>query len=116
MPRHRAVRETSCWTCHEPPQRPPHGRSCVAPASQSAGVAVSIEALAPGLAHHIVNTLGWRSLRPLQADAIAPLLAGADAVLLAPTAGGKTEAAMFPLLTAMERGRWAGTRCSTSAR
>ena len=46
--------------------------------------------------HHVVNTLGWTSLRPLQQDAIAPLLRGDDALLLAPTAGGKTEAAFFP--------------------
>ena len=26
--------------------------------------------------HHIVNTLGWRSLRPLQAEAIEPLVGG----------------------------------------
>ncbi|WP_211244530.1 DEAD/DEAH box helicase [Actinospica robiniae] len=65
-------------------------------------------ALHPVLAHHIVNTLGWRNLRPLQRAAIRPLLAGADAVLLAPTAGGKTEAALFPLLTAMDRDRRRG--------
>ncbi|RZT87170.1 ATP-dependent Lhr-like helicase [Pseudonocardia sediminis] len=69
---------------------------------------MTIDRLAPGLAHHIVNTLGWRSLRPLQTDAIEPLLRGDDAVLLAPTAGGKTEAAMFPLLSAMEEQRWTG--------
>ena len=60
--------------------------------------------------------LGWRDLRPLQGEAIEPLLAGRDALLLAPTAGGKTEAAIFPLLTAMERDRGPGCRCSTSAR
>lgn len=60
------------------------------------------------LVHHIVNTLGWRSLRPLQQEAIDPLLDGEDAVLLAPTAGGKTEAALFPLLTAMEQQGWTG--------
>ncbi|MDS1270752.1 DEAD/DEAH box helicase [Lipingzhangella sp. LS1_29] len=73
--------------------------------------AVSVDApqeLHPSLVHHIVNTLEWPSLRPLQRDAVAPLLAGEDAVLLAPTAGGKTEAAVFPLLTAMERDRWEG--------
>lgn len=64
--------------------------------------------LHPTLAHHIVNTLGWRSLRPLQDEAIGPLLAGSDAVLLAPTAGGKTEAAMFPLLSAMAEQKWFG--------
>ena len=39
---------------------------------------------------------------PLQEQAVGPVLDGADALLLAPTAGGKTEAAVFPLLTAME--------------
>ncbi|WP_033825871.1 MULTISPECIES: DEAD/DEAH box helicase [unclassified Kitasatospora] len=64
--------------------------------------------LQPALVHHIVNSLGWRDLRPLQQESIAPLMDGADAVLLAPTAGGKTEAASFPLLSAMEQGRWTG--------
>ncbi|WP_068057224.1 DEAD/DEAH box helicase [Nocardia xishanensis] len=64
--------------------------------------------LHPVVVHHIVNTLGWPGLRPLQQDAIAPLVDGADAVLLAPTAGGKTEAACFPLLSAMEQQHWTG--------
>ena len=46
------------------------------------------DALHPVVQHHIVNTLGWRDLRPLQDAAVEPLLAGEDAVLLAPTAGG----------------------------
>lgn len=65
--------------------------------------------LDPVLGHHIVNALGWRSLRPLQEEAIEPLLGGEDALLLAPTAGGKTEAAAFPLLTRMNRHGWKGT-------
>lgn len=65
--------------------------------------------LDPALVHHIVNTLGWPGLRPLQEEAIAPLLAGEDAVLLAPTAGGKTEAAAFPLLSKMTAQQWSGT-------
>ncbi|MFF7851055.1 DEAD/DEAH box helicase [Streptomyces sp. NPDC007910] len=65
--------------------------------------------LDPALVHHIVNTLGWRSLRPLQEESVAPVLAGDDAVLLAPTAGGKTEAACFPLLSRMAKNRWTGT-------
>ena len=52
---------------------------------------------------------GWRDLRPLQHEAIEPLLAGDDALLLAPTAGGKTEAAIFPLLSRMAAERWPGT-------
>jgi ATP-dependent Lhr-like helicase len=66
-------------------------------------------ALDPVLLHHIVNTLGWPDLRPLQRDAVAPLIAGEDALLLAPTAGGKTEAAIFPILTRMTAERWTGT-------
>ncbi|GEL17283.1 DEAD/DEAH box helicase [Pseudonocardia asaccharolytica] len=69
---------------------------------------MTVDRLHPVLVHHLVNSLGWRSLRPLQHQAVAPLLDGADAVLLAPTAGGKTEAAMFPLLTAMEQQGWSG--------
>jgi ATP-dependent Lhr-like helicase len=64
--------------------------------------------LHPSLAHHIVNTLGWRQLRPLQEESIEPLFAGSDALLLAPTAGGKTEAASFPLLSRMALEGWDG--------
>ena len=64
--------------------------------------------LHPVIVHHLVNSLGWTSLRPLQDQAIAPVLDGSDALLLAPTAGGKTEAAIFPMLTAMEQQHWDG--------
>lgn len=46
----------------------------------------------------IVARLGWTSLRPVQEEAGAAILDGKNAVVLAPTAGGKTEAAMFPVL------------------
>ncbi|WIM96996.1 DEAD/DEAH box helicase [Actinoplanes oblitus] len=65
--------------------------------------------LHPVLLHHIVNSLGWADLRPMQRAAVAPLLSGDDALVLAPTAGGKTEAAMFPLLSRMTQDRWTGT-------
>jgi len=65
--------------------------------------------LHPVLLHHIANSLQWPALRPLQEAAIAPLLAGDDALLLAPTAGGKTEAAIFPLLSRMAQENWQGT-------
>jgi ATP-dependent Lhr-like helicase len=55
--------------------------------------------LAPRLQEAIVARLGWSSLRPVQEQAGAALLDGHNAVVLAPTAGGKTEAAMFPLLS-----------------
>ncbi len=65
--------------------------------------------LDPVLLHHVVNSLGWPDLRPLQRDALAPVTRGDDALLLAATAGGKTEAAIFPLLTRMAGERWDGT-------
>ncbi|MFD5635746.1 DEAD/DEAH box helicase [Streptomyces sp. NPDC127077] len=68
-----------------------------------------LDRLDPVVLHHIVNTLGWPDLRPLQKQAITPLMEGHDAVLLAPTAGGKTEAACFPLLSAMATQHWTGT-------
>lgn len=64
--------------------------------------------LHPALLHHIVNTLGWPQLRPLQKQAVAPILAGDNALLIAPTAGGKTEAAFFPLLSRMLSEDWHG--------
>ncbi|REK92075.1 ATP-dependent helicase [Streptomyces inhibens] len=73
------------------------------------GAPEPLDRLHPGLVHHIVNTLGWPGLRPLQEEAIEPLLDGMDAVLLAPTAGGKTEAASFPLLSKMAQEDWTGT-------
>ncbi len=66
------------------------------------------EHLHPAIQHHIVNSLGWRALRPLQEESISPLLAGQHAILLAPTAGGKTEAAVFPILSRMLAENWAG--------
>lgn len=64
--------------------------------------------LHPLVKHHIVNSLGWSSLRPFQDEAIAPLAAGQHALLLAPTAGGKTEAALFPMFSRMLSEDWKG--------
>jgi ATP-dependent Lhr-like helicase len=58
---------------------------------------------------HIVNSLGWPRLRPLQASAVEPIRSDDDCVLVAPTAGGKTEAAVFPLLSQMVEEGWTGT-------
>jgi len=64
--------------------------------------------LHPAVQHHVVNSLGWRSLRPLQERSIVPVIEGRHALLGAPTAGGKTEAALFPLLSRMVDQHWAG--------
>lgn len=58
--------------------------------------------------HHILNSLGWPTLRPLQEKAIEPILAGDNALLVAPTATGKTEAAVLPLLSRMLTEEWHG--------
>ncbi len=69
---------------------------------------MSFERLHPALQHHIVNSLGWQDLRPLQAATIDPILDGKTIVAVAPTAAGKTEAAMFPLLSRMATEGWPG--------
>ena len=66
------------------------------------------ERLHPGLQYHLANTLRWNGLRPTQAAAVAPILTGGDTLVLAPTAGGKTEAAIFPLLSRMASEDWQG--------
>lgn len=67
----------------------------------------AFDRLCPALQYHVANTLGWQDLRPVQQLTIDALLDGHNAVVLAPTAGGKTEAAFFPLLSEMDRHDWA---------
>lgn len=69
---------------------------------------MSFDRLHPAVQHHIVNSLGWTSLRPLQEQAIGPVLDGEQVLLLGPTAGGKTEAAFFPLASRMLEENWSG--------
>lgn len=54
--------------------------------------------LHPGLQRWVRNC-GWSGLSPVQRAAIPVLLDGRDGVVEAPTAGGKTEAVLFPSLT-----------------
>ncbi len=56
---------------------------------------------APRLQQAIVSQLGFSSLRPVQEEAGVALLDGCNAVVLAPTAGGKTEASMFPTISGL---------------
>lgn len=62
--------------------------------------------LHPAVQYHVVNSLGWSTLRPTQLAAIEPIHAGAHCLLLAPTAGGKTEAAAIPILSRMLLEEW----------
>ncbi len=68
----------------------------------------NFDTLHPALQHHIVNSLGWRELRPFQEAVIPSILAGKHLIILAPTAGGKTEAAFFPVLSRMLSEGWTG--------
>ena len=72
-------------------------------------MASGFERLNGALQYQIVNTLGWASLRPVQEQTIDAVLDGDDCIVLAPTAGGKTEAAFFPLLSRMSDEDWRPT-------
>ena len=67
-----------------------------------------IDRLHPAVQYHIVNSLGWPRLRALQEQSLAPILDGDHALLIAPTAGGKTEAAVLPVLSRMISEDWRG--------
>jgi ATP-dependent Lhr-like helicase len=68
----------------------------------------NFDQLHPAVQHHIVNSLGWHELRPFQEAVIPQLLAGHHLIIVAPTAGGKTEAAFFPILSRMLAEGWSG--------
>jgi ATP-dependent Lhr-like helicase len=71
-------------------------------------VSAGFDLLHPAVQHHVVNSLGWRSLRPLQDATVAPIHAGEHLLAMAPTAGGKTEAAILPVLSRMLTEDWRG--------
>ncbi len=68
----------------------------------------AIDRLSPAVRYQIANGLGWSGLRPVQALSTDAVLDGANCVVLAPTAGGKTEAAFLPLLSKMDVEDWRG--------
>lgn len=69
-------------------------------------MSLAFDRLSPALQYQIVNGLGFSELRPVQEVAIPPVLDGKNCVVLAPTAGGKTEAVFFPLLSRMDTEDW----------
>src|SRR6202521_3633303 len=69
---------------------------------------MGFDRLHPSIQHHVVNSMGWRELRPLQQEAVDPILDGNSCLLIAPTAGGKTEAAVLPILSRMLSESWRG--------
>ena len=68
----------------------------------------AIDRLSPAVRYQIANGLGWSGLRPVQALSTEAILDGANCVVVAPTAGGKTEAAFLPLLSMMDAEDWRG--------
>ncbi len=66
------------------------------------------ERLHGALRYHMVNSMGWSGLRSTQADAVVPILEGKHCLILAPTAGGKTEAATLPVLSRLATEAWPG--------
>ncbi len=69
----------------------------------------AIARLHPSIRYVLATNLGWRELRPIQETAIEPILAGATTLIVAPTAGGKTEAAVLPLFSRALDERWSPT-------
>jgi ATP-dependent Lhr-like helicase len=62
---------------------------------------MSVFSRLPERLQHAIANLGFTSLRPVQEMAGEAILDGHNAVVLAPTAGGKTEAAVFPILAGL---------------
>jgi len=54
--------------------------------------------LHPTLQELLLTGLGWDDLRPVQVETYLSVSSGADTLVLAPTAGGKTESAFFPVI------------------
>ena len=51
------------------------------------------------LLHFLSNSLGWSNLNAIQKKAIPKVQSGKDTLILAPTASGKTEAALIPIFS-----------------
>jgi ATP-dependent helicase Lhr and Lhr-like helicase len=68
-------------------------------AAESTAAPTPFTRLHPSVRYLIAEVLRFSGLRPVQAMTIDPILDGRDLIVLAPTAGGKTEAAFFPVFS-----------------
>ncbi len=59
----------------------------------------------------LLQRLGWSALRPLQEETCRAAATGADLLVIAPTAGGKTEAALIPVVDRALKEGAAGVFC-----
>ncbi|HWG74964.1 MAG TPA: DEAD/DEAH box helicase [Acidimicrobiales bacterium] len=84
----------------------PAAKADAAPDGTEAFVDPLWNGLDPELVTAIKAKWGWDAPTAVQALAFPHVLAGANVLVLAPTAGGKTEAALLPLLDVLRRGGW----------
>ncbi|MDO5846345.1 MAG: DEAD/DEAH box helicase [Methanocorpusculum sp.] len=61
----------------------------------------TFERLHPVLQEVLLTGLGWDCLRPVQEESYQAVSSGADILVIAPTAGGKTESAFLPVIDAI---------------
>ena len=59
----------------------------------------------------LVQRLGWTSLREVQEEACKAVRGGRDVLIIAPTAGGKTEAALIPVIDSILKHGGPGVSC-----
>lgn len=67
--------------------------------------------LHPTLRNVLAHRLGWDDLRPVQEEACRAAASGADLLVVAGTAGGKTEAALIPAVDAVLKEGRPGVAC-----
>jgi len=67
--------------------------------------------LHPTLQGVLAHRLGWDNLRPVQEEAALAAADGNDLLVVAGTAGGKTEAALIPVIDAVLKGGLPGVSC-----
>lgn len=63
----------------------------------------NFELLHQNIQKGIIKKLGWKSLTSVQEKTIPEIIDGKNLIVLAPTAGGKTEAAFLPILSEVAR-------------
>jgi len=68
--------------------------------------------LSPELVGRVRSAWGWEHPTPVQTLAFPPVLAGRNVLVLGPTAGGKTEAALLPILDLWHEQGWSTGRPS----
>ncbi len=61
-----------------------------------------------GLRQVLAHRIGWSELRAVQEEAYKAVSGGNDVLVIAPTAGGKTEAALIPVVDGILKGGFSG--------